>query len=143
MVITGYVSEGFSGKIVQIEVDIRRGIPGVDIVGLPDGAVKEARERVRVSIRNSGFRFPDDRILINLSPAGVKKGGASFDLPIALAILHSSGQIPSINAKQIMVLGELQLSGRVRPVTGVLSAVASGIRDNIEILKRSIFRKFC
>ena len=133
MIITSYVSEGFNGKIVQVEVDLRRGIPGVNIVGLPDGAVKEARERVRVSIRNSGFNFPDERILINLAPAGIKKEGASFDLPIAIAVLYASKQVLSINKDKIMILGELLLSGIVRPVNGVLPAVAAGINSGIKV----------
>ncbi|RKX79382.1 MAG: ATP-binding protein [Spirochaetes bacterium] len=131
MIITSYVPAGFDGEVVWVEVDIRRGIPGIDIVGLPDGAVKEAKERVRVSVRNSGYSFPPDRILINLAPAGVRKEGASFDLPMAVSILHRSGQIPPLNGFRMMLLGELQLSGRVRPVKGVLSAVASGLKKGI------------
>ena len=72
-------------------MDLRGGIPGIDIAGLPDGAVKEAKERVRVAIRNSGFEFPPRRILINLAPAGIRKEGALYDLPIALGILTASG----------------------------------------------------
>ncbi|MBN2553546.1 MAG: ATP-binding protein, partial [Spirochaetales bacterium] len=93
-VIASQAPLGIEGIPIQVEVDIRRGIPGIDVVGLPDGAVREARDRVRVAIRNSGFRFPDDRILVNLSPAGIRKEGASYDLAIALAILNASGQVP-------------------------------------------------
>lgn len=121
---------GFMGELVAVEVDLRRGIPSVDIVGLPDGAVKEARERVRAAIRNSGFLFPLDRLLISLAPAGVKKGGASFDLAIALAVLSASGQLPD-DGVPVMALGELELSGRVRPVVGVLPAVAAGLRAGV------------
>ena len=84
-VIASQAPMGIEGVPIQVEVDIRRGLPGIDVVGLPDGAVREARDRVRVAIRNSGFRFPKDRILVNLSPAGIKKEGPSFDFPIALA----------------------------------------------------------
>lgn len=122
---------GFEGELVSIEVDIRRGIPSVDIVGLPDGAVKEARERVRAAIRNSGFEFPLNRLLINLAPAGLKKGGASFDLAIALSILLASGQIPDIGSP-VMALGELELSGRVRAINAVLPAVAEGMEAGIK-----------
>ena len=126
MDVAGFVNHGFDGDIVHVEADLRRGIPGVDIVGLPDSAVREARERVRVSIRNSGFRFPRERVLINLAPAGVKKEGASLDLPLAAAILFQSGQLSCASSKKIMFLGELELSGRIRGVTGVLSAVSKG-----------------
>ena len=134
MTITSYAAAGFEGRIVHIEVDIRRGIPVVDIVGLPDGAVREARERIRVAIRNSGYTFPADRVLINLAPAGLKKAGASFDLPIAIALLAQSGQIPPTGELAVLVVGELELSGRVRPVTGALSAVASARGEGIDTI---------
>ena len=101
-------------------------------MGLPDGALRESRERVRVAIRNSGFAFPADRILVSLAPAGIHKEGASFDLPIALGVLLASGQIGPDGAGGVMVLGELNLGGGVRPVNGVLSAVGSGLSQGIE-----------
>lgn len=133
MNIFGFVSVGFEGELVAVEADLRRTIPGFDIVGLPDGAVKESRERVRAALRNTGYPFPPERVLINLSPAGVKKEGASFDLPIALAVLLQSGQINTPREHpSVLVLGELNLSGSIRPVPGVLAAVIkaseSGIR---------------
>lgn len=131
MAIYSYASAGYEGNLVEVEVDIRRGIPGLEIVGLPDSAVKEARDRVRVAVRNAGFTFPRDRVLINLSPADVRKEGAGFDLPIALAILMESGEIP-YRSDDLLAVGELQLSGRLRPVRGVLSAVAAGMRREIE-----------
>ncbi len=130
MVLYAFEPIGFEGELVTVEVDLRRGIPSVDLVGLPDGAVKEARERIRAAIRNSGFEFPLDRLLISLAPAGVKKGGASFDLAMAFAILFASGQIPDTGFP-ILALGELELSGRVRPVSGVLPAVAAGLKAGI------------
>lgn len=132
MTITTYAPRGFEGEIVHVEVDLRRGIPGVDLVGLPDGAVKESRERVRAAIRNSGFDFPRDRVLINLAPAGVRKEGASFDLPIAMAVLAAAGSIPNGTERRVLVVGELELCGRVRPVTGTLSAVAAGVRSGLD-----------
>ncbi len=114
-----------------MEVDIRRGLPGIDVVGLPDGAVRESKDRVRVAIRNSGFTFPADRILVSLAPAGVRKEGASFDLPIALGILAASGQISPEGSGNSMVLGELNLGGGVRTVHGVLSAVGRGLDAGI------------
>jgi magnesium chelatase family protein len=131
-VISSHATLGMDGEMVSVEVDIRRGIPGIDIVGLPDGAVRESRDRVRVAIRNSGFVFPPDRILISLAPAGVRKEGASFDLPIALGILAASGQITPAGQSQTMVLGELNLGGTVRPVNGVLSAIGTGLAAGVD-----------
>jgi magnesium chelatase family protein len=111
-------------------VDLRRGIPNMDIVGLPDGAVKESRERIRAAIRNGGFEFPLERLLISLAPAAVRKAGASFDLSMALAVLAASGQVPDFGMP-VMALGELELSGRVRPVTGVLPAVSAGLKAGL------------
>jgi magnesium chelatase family protein len=130
-VLISQVPVGVEGVPIRVEVDLRTGLPGVDIVGLPDSAVKEARERVRVAIRNSGFRFPPDRILVNLSPAGIRKEGASYDLPIALGILAASEQV-SI-ASPVMVLGELNLAGEVLPVQGVLSAVGTGLEHGVQL----------
>jgi magnesium chelatase family protein len=130
-VICSHAPLGMEGELIAVEVDIRRGLPGIDIVGLPDSAVRESKERVRVAIRNSGYSFPADRILISLAPAGVRKGGASYDLPIALGILAASGQIPVEGTGTSMVLGELNLGGGVRPVNGVLSAVGTGLRAGI------------
>jgi len=138
MEILCYASAGFEGNVVRVEVDIKRGIPGIEIVGLPDGAVRESRERVRAAIKNSGYPFPRDRILVNLSPAGVRKEGASFDLAIALGILHAAGVLPPFVDRKnggnvpVMVLGELNLSGLLRPVKGVLSAVAAGVNADIQ-----------
>ena len=121
----GHAPFGVDGDLVAVEVDLRRGIPGVDIVGLPDDAVRESRERVRVAIRNSGFQFPRDRVLVNLSPAGVRKVGAAYDLPLALAILVASGQVPAPRVP-VMACGELNLAGAVHPVSGILTAVTAG-----------------
>ena len=130
-VVSSHAPIGMEGELVSVEVDIRRGLPGIDVVGLPDGAVRESKDRVRVAIRNSGFTFPADRILISLAPAGVRKEGASFDLPIALGILAASGQISPDGGGHAMVLGELNLGGGVRAVNGVLSAVGSGLAAGI------------
>ncbi len=119
------------GELVSVEVDIRNGLPVIDVVGLPDGAVRESRDRVRVAIRNSGFTFPQEHILVSLAPAAVRKEGASFDLPIALGVLAASGQISPDGCGRAMVLGELNLGGGVRAVHGVLSAVGSGLEAGI------------
>lgn len=121
---------GYEGSLVNVEVDLRRGIPAVDIVGLADNAVKESRERVRAAIRNSGFEFPPERVLISLSPADLRKDGAQFDLPIALAILDKSLNLNKDT--KVIVLGELDLSGSVRPVRGVFAALENAISCGIE-----------
>jgi len=130
-VVSSHAPIGMEGELVSVEVDIRRGLPVIDVVGLPDGAVRESRDRVRAAIRNSGFTFPPDRILVSLAPAGVRKEGASFDLPIALGILAASGQINPDGCGHAMVLGELNLGGAVRAVRGVLSAVGAGLAAGI------------
>lgn len=132
MEIVSFAQYGYEGETIKVEADLRRGIPAIDIVGLADGAVREARERMRVAIRNSGLEFPRDRILINLSPADLKKEGTAFDLPIALAVLAAENDLLARAAgKQVMVLGELELSGKVRAVRGVLSAVSHGLHAGI------------
>jgi magnesium chelatase family protein len=131
MTVIAHEPAGFEGKLVHVEVDIRRGIPGVDLVGLAAGAVKEARERVRAAIRNSGFEFPLDRVLINLAPADLPKEGAAYDLPMALALLGASGAVPDPGAA-LLALGELRLDGSVRPVRGVLPAVAAALVAGID-----------
>jgi len=133
MYVIGFVPYGDKGILIRVETDIRRGIPGIDISGLADGAVKESRERVRAAFRNSGLAFPLDRILINLAPAGVKKEGTAFDLPIAVSVMSAAGLIPGLTElqDQIMVLGELELGGKVRPVQAVLAAVAAGLAGGI------------
>jgi magnesium chelatase family protein len=129
MHVMAYAPFGAEGIIIRVEADIRRGIPGIDITGLAEGAVREARERVRAAFRNSGYDFPLDRILINLAPAGVRKEGAALDLPIALAVMAAAGIAPSPD--NLLVMGELELSGSVRPVRGVLAAVAAGLEAGI------------
>ncbi len=129
MNIISYCPGGFEGDIVSVEADLRTGIPGVDLVGMPDTAVRESIERVRIAIKNSSFDFPGKRIVVNLAPAGIKKEGASFDLPIAVSILQKTGLFGDNSPRSVMVLGELQLSGIIRPVKGVLSAVIAGERE--------------
>jgi len=110
---------GIRGAPVEVEVDVATGIPAVRIVGLPDAAVGEARERIRSAIRSSGFTWPARRITVNLAPADLRKSGGSFDLAIALGILAASGQL-RLASQQIAALGELALDGRVRDVPGAL-----------------------
>ncbi len=116
---------GLEGVLVDVEVDISPGLPTFTIVGLPDTAVQEARERVRAAIRNSGAEFPMRRITVNLAPADIKKEGPGYDLPIAVAILLSSGQVEG-DLSHMLLLGELSLDGSVRHTQGVLPMVALG-----------------
>src|SRR3990172_2813951 len=113
---------GLDGEIVEVEVDISQGLPAFAIVGLPDTAVQEAKERVRSAIRNSGHNFPNQRITVNLAPADLPKEGPSYDLPIAVGILIASGQVPEPAARAVF-LGELSLEGRVRHTHGILPMV--------------------
>ncbi len=131
MKIYSYSPAGYEGYLVDIETDIRRGLPGIDIVGLPDGAVREARDRIRIAIKRSGFDFPNGRIVINLSPAGVRKGGAFHDLALALSLLVADGQV-NFNTEKFLVSGELQLSGKVLPVNNIVSAAACAIDNGID-----------
>ena len=113
---------GLDGLVVEVEVDISPGLPAFTIVGLPDAAVQESRERVRAAIRNSGHEFPMRRITVSLAPADLRKAGPAYDLPIAVAILLSSGQVPSI-PDSALLLGELSLDGALRHTNGVLPMV--------------------
>lgn len=112
---------GIEAKLIEIEVDVERGLPAINIVGLPDTAVKESKDRVKSAIKNSGFEFPNRKITINLAPADVKKEGAGFDLPIALGILSATEQIKNKEKlASYMFIGELALNGMLRNSKGVL-----------------------
>jgi magnesium chelatase family protein len=121
--VTSCAVVGLEGTIVEVEVDISPGLPSFTIVGLPDAAVQEAKERVRAAIRNSGYAFPMKRIIVNLAPADLKKAGPAYDLPIAVGILLSSEQV-SADVSQTVFLGELSLDGSLRHTNGVLPMVA-------------------
>jgi len=114
---------GLDGAIVEVEADMSAGLPSLTIVGLPDAAVQEAKERVRAAIRNSGCTFPMKRIVVNLAPADIKKAGPAYDLPIALGILLSSEQVYA-DVSETLILGELSLDGSLRHTNGVLPMVA-------------------
>ncbi len=114
---------GLDGVIVEVEVDISPGLPAFTIVGLPDTAVQESRERVRSAIRNSGFTFPMKRVIVNLAPANLKKAGPAYDLPIAVGILLSSEQLVA-DVSEALFLGELSLDGSLRHTPGILPMVA-------------------
>ncbi len=124
---------GLQAVRVTVEVDVGGGLPQITLVGLPDAAVTEAKERVRAAIKNSGFALPQRRIIINLAPADLRKEGPSFDLPIALGILAASGVVDPGSLQATLVVGELALDGTLRPVAGVLPIAAAaaelGIRQ--------------
>ncbi|HVX06134.1 MAG TPA: YifB family Mg chelatase-like AAA ATPase [Rhodanobacteraceae bacterium] len=116
-------SEGVAAPLVTVEVHLSGGLPGTSIVGLPEAAVREARDRVRVAIQNTQFEYPARRVTVNLAPAELPKDGGRFDLAIALGILAAGGQVPGEALKGCEFLGELALSGELRPVPGVLPAL--------------------
>src|ERR1700761_5290105 len=114
---------GIEGYVVRVEADSSAGSPVFTIIGLPDRALGEARERVRAAIVNSGFAYPAGRLLVNLSPADIRKEGPAFDLAIALALLAIDEQIDRLQLQEFIALGELALDGTLRPVSGILPMV--------------------
>lgn len=122
--ITSCALFGLDGNKIDVEADISNGMPAFDIVGLPDSAVKESKERVKTAIKNSGIIFPIKRITINLAPADIKKEGPSFDLPIAVGILVCAGIIDNKNTDGFMITGELSLDGTIKPINGILPMVS-------------------
>ncbi len=117
---------GIDGFKITVEVDISQGLPSFDIVGLPDSAVKESKDRVRTAIKNSGINMPVKRITINLAPANIRKEGPAFDLPIAVGILCCIEAIKEDSFKDTMIIGELSLDGSIKPVNGILPMVHTG-----------------
>ncbi len=120
---------GLDGVPVEVETDINRGLVSYDVVGLPDAAVKESKERIHSAIKNSGYFFPVNKITINLAPADIKKEGAQFDLPIAVSILKASGVIKG-DVENIVIMGELSLNGAIRPINGILPILISAQTKN-------------
>jgi len=114
---------GLEAHEVEVEVDLGAGLASFLIVGLPDKAIDEARERVRSAIKNSDFNFPDHRLTVNLAPADIKKEGPAYDLPIAIGILIAGGQVPRIEKEESFFIGELSLNGEIRRVNGILPIV--------------------
>jgi magnesium chelatase family protein len=129
--VIGCALQGLDGALVEVEVDISPGLPSFTVVGLPDTAVQEARERVRAAVRNSGFSFPMKRITVNLAPADLKKEGPAYDLPIAVGIVLSSEQT-SADVRQILFLGELSLDGGLRHTGGILPMVALAVEMGLK-----------
>lgn len=125
---------GIDAEIVEVEVDLSPGNPITLIVGLPDAAVRESKERVEAAIKNSQLRFPLKRIVINLAPADIKKEGPIFDLPIAVAVLSAFGQISLEGEQKTLIAGELALDGTIKPINGALAIAQSAVKDGFERL---------
>ncbi|NLK03684.1 MAG: YifB family Mg chelatase-like AAA ATPase [Clostridiales bacterium] len=123
------VIHGIDGLIVSVEADVSDGLPLFDMVGLLNSEVKEARERVRIALKNSGFKLPAKRITVNLSPADIRKEGTAFDLPVAIAILTAFGHVLEDNLDSTLIIGELSLNGNINKVNGVLPLVYSAKRE--------------
>ena len=123
---------GLDSYLVEVEVDIGQGLPALNIVGLPDTAVQESKERVRSAIRNSGANFPISRITVNLAPADIKKEGPAYDLPIAVGILVADGQLPKEGFQKSIFVGELSLDGNLRHINGILPIVMSAKEKGFE-----------
>lgn len=130
----GCTTLGLDGLMIAVEVDMANGLPALDIVGLPDTSVREAKERVKAAIRNSGFEFPNRRITINLAPADVRKDSPGLDLPMAVGILLASGQLPAAAADGCVFIGELSLDGALRHVHGVLPMAVTAAQNRFTAL---------
>ena len=122
---------GIQGSAVTAECYISNGLPGFDIVGLPDAAVKEARERVRAAAKNSGLTFPTSRITVNLAPANLKKAGSHYDLPILVGIMSACGAIRRPQSSSVFI-GEVSLDGKIRSVSGVLPMTIAAKKAGFE-----------
>lgn len=132
--VVGGTVYGIDGHLVQVEVDVSRGLPMFDIVGLPDASVRESRDRVRTALKNAGFQVPAGRIVVNLAPADLPKTGPACDLAIALAVLVAAGVIPREKLADVCVVGELSLDGTVRRVPGVLSIALAARQAGLRML---------
>ncbi len=133
--ISSFGLQGIKGYKVELEIDVNVGLPGIEIVGLPDASIKESKERVRSAIKNSGFLFPTKKITVNFAPADIKKEGSMYDLPMALGILYATEQIKAVSVSDYIIVGELALDGKLRHVKGLLpiliSALSKGYRKVI------------
>ncbi len=125
---------GIQGVLIQVEADLSDGLPGFHMVGYLSGEVRESSERIRTAIRNSGYELPPKRVVINLSPADIRKNGAGFDLPIAVAMLISMGYIPETYTRDILFLGELGLNGAILPMNGVLAIVDEAVKHGCRMV---------
>lgn len=125
---------GVKAMPVSVEVSVSGGLPGMSIVGMPDTAVQEARERVRSAVKSSGFSMPQEKVVVNLAPGDVRKSGSGFDLPIALGLLIATGQVDPAVGRGKLVVGELSLEGSVRPVSGMLAYGVCALEQDVALL---------
>jgi magnesium chelatase family protein len=123
---------GLEGEIVQIEVDVSKGLPGYQLLGLPDAALNEARDRIRSAINNSGLRWPQTKVTVSLSPAWLPKSGSGFDLAISVAILSATNQVPKSKLDETILIGELSLEGSLRPIRGVLPMLMAAAKHGVK-----------
>ncbi|MDL1951673.1 ATP-binding protein, partial [Acidobacteria bacterium ACD] len=125
---------GLDGHLVAVEVSVGAGLPGLTVVGLPDAAVKESRERLKAALRHVGLPLPGRSVVVNLAPADLPKTGAGLDLAIAVAILAAGGDLPAEAARGVLLVGELGLDGSLRPVPGVLAVADAARRESVPAL---------
>ncbi len=125
---------GVDAYIVEVEVDLAPGLPAFTTVGLPETAVKESKDRVRAAVKNSGYKFPGNRVTINLAPADIRKEGTGFDLPVAVGILAAQGLVPPEGPEAYLLYGELSLDGRLKPTRGVLSLALATRAANLSLI---------
>lgn len=130
----GETTCGIYGVEITVEVDVNNGLPGFDIVGLPDTAVRESRERVKAAIKNSGFSFPSTKVVVNLAPADLRKDGSGLDLPIAVGILAATDQLQEADLTRASFAGELALDGAVRPIKGALPIITGAKERNKNVI---------
>src|SRR5215471_15438125 len=123
---------GIDALRVEVEIDLASGLPQLATVGLPEGAVKESKDRIRAAVKNCGYTFPAKRITINLAPADIKKEGSAYDLPMAVGILAAEGQIEKPLLDDYLLIGELSLDGTVKPVRGVLSVAMAAQKERFK-----------
>ena len=125
---------GLNGNLVEVQTDITGGLPNFEIVGLPDIAVRESKERIKSAIKNSGVELNSRKILINLAPSDIKKEGSGYDLPIAIGILLAIGAIKNFNTKSVIFIGELALDGKINKVPGILPVCIEAKKNKIKIV---------
>lgn len=125
---------GLNGNLVEVQIDITGGLPNFEIVGLPDIAVRESKERIKSAIKNSGVELNSRKILINLAPSDIKKEGSGYDLPIAIGILLAIGAIKNFNTKSVIFIGELALDGKINKVPGILPVCIEAKKNKIKIV---------
>lgn len=123
---------GFNGHLIAAECDTGQGLPAFNIVGLPSRSIDESRLRIRSAIKNSSFTFPPLKLTVNLAPADLRKTGAALDLPIALSVLVASGQLLQSDMDHKAFIGELALSGEIRPVRGIINAIETAVRNQLK-----------